>query len=81
MGKNERADLRGIGSNEKHSAVKSKRFHVSDYKHFPHSIQCQGCGSDYMRFAVDGYCQWCQQEAEHAVRDRSAFGGGKRREI
>ncbi len=69
MAKYEKADLRGIGSKEKHLTGKSKRFLISDYKHFPHSVQCRHCGSDYMRYAVDGYCQRCQQKAEHVLRE------------
>jgi hypothetical protein len=72
MDENERADLRGISSKEKHLTGKSKRFFNSDYRHFSDSVQCQYCGSDYMRFAVSGYCQRCQQRAEYVIRERPA---------
>jgi hypothetical protein len=71
MAKNEKADLRGIGSKEKHSTGMSKRFFNSDYRHFPHSVQCRHCGSDYMRFSVNGYCQQCQQRVEFVIREHS----------
>ena len=72
MDRNEKADLRGIGSNEKHLTGKSKRFLYSDYRRFGYAVQCQNCGSDYMRFATGGYCQRCQQRAEFVIRERSA---------
>lgn len=61
--------VHGSGSNEKHLTGKSKRFSAYDYKHFPHSVQCKYCGSDYMQFSVDGYCQRCQQRCEYAIRE------------
>lgn len=60
----------GSGHNEKHLTGKSKGFFDSHYKHFPHSVQCHYCGSDYMRFSVNGYCQRCQQKAEYVLRER-----------
>jgi hypothetical protein len=75
MNRNEKAGYRlthGSGSNEKHSTGMSKRFLFPDYRHFSHSVQCQYCGSDYMRFAVNGYCQPCQQRAEYVIRERPA---------
>jgi len=72
MAKNEKADLRGIGSNEKGLTTNQRRFFNSDYKHFTHSVQCQYCGSDYMRFAISGYCQRCQQKAEYVTRESPA---------
>lgn len=32
--------------------------------------QCSRCRSDYMDYAVDGYCQDCQQRVEFIVRGR-----------
>ena len=69
MVRNEKADLRGIGSTEKHLTGKSKRFLFTDYRHFAHVVQCFSCGSDYMKFATEGYCQGCQQRAEYVVRE------------
>jgi len=31
--------------------------------------QCVRCRSDYMKFAVDGYCQDCQQKVEFILRE------------
>lgn len=59
------------GPNEKHSTTKSKRFSISDYKQFGQVIQCKHCRSEYMRFAVNGYCQRCQQRAEYVLRERT----------
>lgn len=43
MSKNVKADLRGIGSNEKWLTGNQRRFFNSDYNHFPPSVQCQLC--------------------------------------
>jgi hypothetical protein len=72
MARSEKADLRGIGSYEKHSTSESKRFFVSDYRQFKAAVQCRHCDSDYLRFAVDGYCQRCQQRSEYVLRERPA---------
>lgn len=80
MTRNRKADLRGIGSSEKHLTGKSKRFFNADFSTgleniasiFGRMIRCKFCGSDYMRFAVDGYCQRCQQLAEYVIRERPA---------
>ena len=69
MARDRKADLRGVGLNEKHLTGTSKRFLFSDYRHFPHAVQCLFCGSDYMKFATEGYCQGCQQRAEYVVRE------------
>lgn len=70
MAKNKKADLRGIGSNKKHSTGESKGFFISDYKQFPKPVQCKHCRSDYMSYSVNGYCQKCQQLVEHVIRER-----------
>lgn len=31
--------------------------------------QCVQCRSDYMKFAVNGYCQYCLQKVEYIVRE------------
>jgi hypothetical protein len=69
MTRNEKADLRGAGSKKKHLTGTSKRFFNSDYKHFAGAGQCKHCGSAYLRFAVNGYCQGCQQRVEFIVRE------------
>jgi hypothetical protein len=33
------------------------------------SKQCRNCRSDYMKFAVKGFCQHCQQRVEFIVRE------------
>ncbi len=72
MGRNEKADLRGIGSNENRLTDNQRRLFNAKYNPFPRSVQCQHCGSDYMRFAIDGYCQRCQQRAEYVIREQPA---------
>lgn len=62
----------GSGSNEKWLTGNQRRFFNSDYTHFPLVVQCQYCGSDYMRFSVNGYCQRCQQRAEYVIRESPA---------
>jgi len=74
MARNERADLRGIGSNEKSTTANRKGFFNFNYRRFGDPHQCRHCGSDYMRFAVGGYCQRCQQRAEFVIRERPAAG-------
>ena len=31
--------------------------------------QCVKCGSDYLKFAVNGFCQDCQQKVEFIIRE------------
>jgi hypothetical protein len=78
MVKNERADLRGIGSKEKHLTAKSKRFFIPQYKQFPHSHQCKYCGSDYIRFSSNGFCQRCQQRVEYVIREHPVIAARAR---
>lgn len=66
-----RADARNIGSypidffNGNQKAISA--FDFNRKKNFG---QCVKCRSDYMRFAIDGYCQDCQQRVEFIVRER-----------
>ncbi|GEM_PF-4554145 len=76
MGRNRKADLRGVRSDEKHLTRKSKRFISDEYTQFPPLAQCKYCRSEYMRFAVNGYCQRCQQHAEHIVREQTRVVDG-----
>lgn len=69
MARKEKADLRGIGSNEKHLTGKSKWFFISDYRYFAPVVQCRYCLSEYMRCAVDGFCLGCQQRVEFVIRE------------
>lgn len=69
MARIRKADAGHIGSKTNFTGGEIKAFSGSKYRHFPHSVQCLYCGSDYMRFAVDGYCQRCQQRAEYILRE------------
>ena len=62
----------GSGSNEKWLTGNQRRFFNSDYRFFAHSVQCRFCGSDNMRFAVNGHCQRCQQRVEYVLREHPA---------
>ena len=62
---------------------KSNAFGFFDYRKTVAYGQCRKCGSDYMKFAIDGYCQNCQQKVEFIVREhphvaRQARNGGAR---
>lgn len=61
--------VHGSGLYEKHLTGLSKRSSLPDYNYFAPSVQCKFCGSDYMRFAVDGHCQRCQQRVEYILRE------------
>ncbi len=47
----------------------SKRFDVFNYRKNASPSQCQRCGSDYMKFAVNNFCQDCQQRCEFIMRE------------
>ncbi len=50
----------------------NKRFDVSNlnqFARFGQSFCCRKCGSDYHRFAVNGFCQRCQQRVEFIIRE------------
>ena len=75
MNRHEKAGFRlthGSGSNEKVLTGKLKRLFLVDYTANGALKQCHYCGSDYMRFSVNGYCQRCQQLAEYVIRSRKA---------
>lgn len=46
-----------------------KSFQSFDFKWKRRSGQCLKCNSDYMRFAIDGWCQNCLQRIEFIVRE------------
>ena len=73
VNKNKGADYRanGIGSDiidnrDDYQIMQRKPYHKTKRI----SIQCLNCGSDYMRDAVNGNCQWCQQYVEYVLRER-----------
>ena len=78
-----------LPSNHKTNSLaggKSKGSGFFDYRKTVRYGQCQKCGSDYMRFSVNGFCQDCQQKVEFIVREhphvaqqaRSQAGGEAR---
>ncbi len=71
--KAQRVATEGLSKNQNqiHAGGIEKRFDVFHYRQFDRFGQskCRKCGSDYMRFSVDGYCQNCQQKVEFIVRE------------
>jgi hypothetical protein len=64
---------------------RSKLLSNSKYRASQTLTQCKKCRSDYMRAAVDGYCQRCQQREEFIIREKTSGseypgrrGGGNR---
>ncbi len=60
---------------------KNKSFDVSYYNQparLGQSFACRKCGSDYHKFAVDGFCQNCQQRVEFIVREFPATANAAR---
>ncbi len=43
--------------------------------------QCTKCRSDYMKFAVDGFCQRCLQRVEFILREKQIFRGGTANDV
>ena len=61
----------GTASNQNNFAGgKSKNFDFLNFRRKPDSMQCKNCGSDYMRYEKDGFCQDCQQKAEFVFREK-----------
>lgn len=48
---------------------KNKRFDVYNFTSIPFLRQCRNCGSDYMKFSENGFCQNCQQRCEFIARE------------
>lgn len=69
MTRSKKADLRGAGSKTNFTGGEIKAFSNRKYNPYWKTVQCRFCGSDYMRYAVNGYCQRCQQRAEFVLRD------------
>jgi hypothetical protein len=74
--KNQRANLRGVGSFEKRLTRQSKRFFVPEYTQFSTVLQCEKCRSDYMRFSLEGICQRCLQRHEHESKAKRPTTAG-----
>lgn len=70
MYRNEKADLRRIGQKTNFLNGHSKKFSAPKYILVGTNIQCLQCGSDYMRFHVEGLCQRCQQRVEFIQREQ-----------
>lgn len=68
-----KAERGGIpnGSLRKHSIANGnqKTFSAFDYRQNRHASQCRRCGSDYMKYSYDDYCQDCQQRVEFIRRE------------
>jgi predicted Zn-ribbon and HTH transcriptional regulator len=84
MYRKQKAEGMNFGSKtNEHLARHQTSFSNKQYRAYWRISQCKNCGSDFMRWAVDGYCQDCQQNVEFIVRERSyamktaTTGGGK----
>jgi DNA-directed RNA polymerase subunit RPC12/RpoP len=60
----------GFNQNLNFTGGKSNGLDVFNYRQNRLFNQCLKCGSDYMRFSKDGFCQDCQQRVEFIVRER-----------
>lgn len=72
MSKNERAGYGGDRSGLYQNFIvggKPKGFDAFNYRKNAPFGQCQKCGSDYMKFSVNGFCQDCQQRCEFITRE------------
>ncbi len=82
MNKNKRAGYGGDRSDSNQSLINaggiSKPFDVLNYRENSFFGQCQKCGSDYMKFSVNGFCQDCQQRVEFIVREHPHIAQGVR---
>ena len=75
MRRNRKADLRGVGSKPNLNGHLRNRFSVFNDTQSGSLVQCQKCGSDYMRFSLNGYCQRCLQRVEFIQREKLLRGG------
>jgi hypothetical protein len=64
-----------IQRNSDSSAKNRQMRSPSSMAWYGRSSLCIVCGSDYMKFAVDGCCQSCQQRAEFSKRERGKVVG------
>lgn len=72
MIKNKKGRSCNLGPKTNLNRHSRKAFSVPYGSPFGLGVQCRKCGSDYMRFSVDGYCQGCQQRVEYVIRERLA---------
>ena len=67
-----------IFQNSRNTTTSATRYPTFGIDCHDSRIRCIYCGSDYMRHAVNGYCQSCQQRVEFINRERRASMGGVR---
>lgn len=72
MIKNKKGRSCNFGPKTNLNGYSRKAFSVRYVSPFCDGVQCEKCGSDYMRFSVDGYCQGCQQLVEYVIREQLA---------
>jgi len=68
---NEKSRSGNSGSRTNLNGHLRKPFLNANRKGFLGSNQCKKCGSDYLRFALAGYCQRCLQRLEFVIRERA----------
>ena len=59
----------GFNQNLNFTGGKIKGLNAFNYRQNSIFNQCQKCGSDYMKYSENGFCQDCQQRAEFVVRE------------
>jgi len=70
MYKSRKAGASNSGSKTNdHFVDNQKAFSRQNYTSTVALRQCTKCDSDYMNFAVDGYCQRCQQRVEYILQE------------
>lgn len=79
----QKADVSSIGSRNDFNGKLNSAFSYLNCTAMPTAVQCRKCGSDYMRYAVEGFCQRCQQRAEFFRRDgrKGQPANGQRRPL
>jgi hypothetical protein len=63
------ANRSGSNQNYNFAGGKNQGFDVYNFMTISGARQCKKCGSDYMKFSKDGYCQRCQQRCEFILRE------------
>lgn len=68
-----KADAENIGGKRSKTYHSSQPFQRSNYSRNNDFGQCLRCRSDYMKFALNGVCQDCQQKVEYIVREHPKY--------
>lgn len=72
-GPNKKGEATNFATKTNYLNGRSKLLSNFDYRTSQTLTQCKSCRSDYMRAAIDGYCQRCQQRVEHIIREQMSL--------